>query len=627
MSLCPSLPVCPSVPVPGPAARAPCPVGAWPGGAPMATPPEGPAWRRALIGGGARGRGQGCARSRRGSVPVTVPVPVPVPEPGPAPVPVPPARGPGWRQRQAARRRSGGSCAWDWCAWTSSAWWRLSRPRTPTPGASLSAGSAAGTPPTRARCWRCWERPAPSWARWRPGPPLSKCGAGCAGLPHPRGTGPALHGPLGSAPGRPPVPRLRWRPSARSLSPLSFITADFQRRGVDTAHVAWQPRGEVPCACCLVNAASGSRTIVLHDTKLPDVTARDFERVDLSQYRWIHFEARNAAEQGAMLERLERYNRAAAPERRVRVSVELEKPREELLPLMGRGQVVRSRGHGRDRLSLSPVPITHPDRLSRSPVLIPCPDPLSRSPVPIPCPGRGQRRGGGEVGTGAVRAAGVGIPAPGQSGSGGAGVGLDRGVRAGSGSSGGLWGPHQGTDLTAPGWGYRGCPAPAPLPQVFISKDLARHFGYQSAPEALRGLRGRIQPGATLICAWAEEGADALGPDGQLVHSDAFPPETLVDTLGAGDTFNAAVIFALAEGGHRRGMAAAGPRLSLARPRFSLARPQHSHGSVWHCHGSVWHGRSSSLAPSAGRSLKDALTFGCRIAGRKCGIQGFDGIV
>uniref|UniRef100_A0A8C9KWC7 Carbohydrate kinase PfkB domain-containing protein n=1 Tax=Serinus canaria TaxID=9135 RepID=A0A8C9KWC7_SERCA len=82
-------------------------------------------------------------------------------------------------------------------------------------------------------------------------------------------------------------------------------------------------------------------------------------------------------------------------------------------------------------------------------------------------------------------------------------------------------------------------------------------------------------PRATLICAWAEEGADALGPNGELVHSDAFPPETLVDTLGAGDTFNAAVIFALAEG----------------------------------------------------RSLQDALTFGCQIAGRKCGIQGFDGIV
>lgn len=60
-------------------------------------------------------------------------------------------------------------------------------------------------------------------------------------------------------------------------------------------------------------------------------------------------------------------------------------------------------------------------------------------------------------------------------------------------------------------------------------------------------------PRATLICAWAEEGADAMGPDGELVHSDAFPPETLVDTLGAGDTFNAAVIFALSAGGHGRG--------------------------------------------------------------------------
>lgn len=53
------------------------------------------------------------------------------------------------------------------------------------------------------------------------------------------------------------------------------------------------------------------------------------------------------------------------------------------------------------------------------------------------------------------------------------------------------------------------------------------------------------------MCAWAEAGAAALGPDGVLVQSESFPPESLVDTLGAGDTFNAAVIYTLANGRSR----------------------------------------------------------------------------
>lgn len=75
-----------------------------------------------------------------------------------------------------------------------------------------------------------------------------------------------------------------------------------------------------------------------------------------------------------------------------------------------------------------------------------------------------------------------------------------------------------------------------------------------------------------VICPWGEEGASASDNDGQVVHSPAFPPAIVVDTLGAGDTFNASTIFAL----------------------------------------------------SNGHTLKDSITFGCRIAGSKVGVIGWE---
>ncbi|XP_037669037.1 ketohexokinase isoform X2 [Choloepus didactylus] len=233
------------------------------------------------------------------------------------------------------------------------------------------------------------------------------------------------------------------------LHAYSFLVADFGRRGVDVSQVAWQTRGETPCSCCIVNNSNGSRTIVLYDTNLPDVSAEDFEKVDLTRFKWIHIEGRNASEQVKMLQRIEKHNSRQPPGQRIQMSVEVEKPREELFQLFSCGDV------------------------------------------------------------------------------------------------------------------------------VFVSKDVARHLGFWSAEDAIRGLYGRVRKGAWLVCAWAEEGADALGPDGCLLHSDAFPPPRVVDTLGAGDTFNASVIFSL----------------------------------------------------SQGKSMQEALSFGCQVAGKKCGLQGFDGIV
>ncbi|XP_037398198.1 ketohexokinase isoform X1 [Pygocentrus nattereri] len=228
-----------------------------------------------------------------------------------------------------------------------------------------------------------------------------------------------------------------------------FIVGDFVRRGVDVSGVTWQPWGETPCACCVVSPSAGSRTVVLSDTNLPDVTAEDFSKLDLSQYQWIHWEGRNAAEQVKMIEKVREYNRKQEKSNQITISVEIEKTREPLYQLFPHGDL------------------------------------------------------------------------------------------------------------------------------VFVSKDVAIHFGFQSAASALKGFYSRVRKGAVLICAWAEKGADAMGPDGVVVHSDAFPPEKVVDTLGAGDTFNASVIYSLSRGG----------------------------------------------------TLQEALTFGCQIAGKKCGIHGYDGIL
>ncbi|XP_073525608.1 ketohexokinase-like [Phyllobates terribilis] len=225
--------------------------------------------------------------------------------------------------------------------------------------------------------------------------------------------------------------------------------SDFSRRSIEASRVSWQTWGDTPCACCLVNINNGSRTVTLYDTNLPDVTAEDFQKVDLEQYKWIHWEGRNADEQIKMIHRVTAYNQSHPADQRITVSVEIEKEREELYQLFQYGDV------------------------------------------------------------------------------------------------------------------------------VFVSKDVARHFGFTSSSEAVVGFYPRVKNGAFLVCAWAEQGADALGPDGRVLHSPSFPPETIVDTLGAGDTFNASVIYAL----------------------------------------------------SRGQSMQEAITFGCRIAGKKCGIQGYDGIV
>lgn len=108
---------------------------------------------------------------------------------------------------------------------------------------------------------------------------------------------------------------------------------------------------------------------------------------------------------------------------------------------------------------------------------------------------------------------------------------------------------------------------------VLFSREYAEVIGF-SRPEAfLREMRRRV-PFTLLTVAWGKEGAWGIEADGTLHRAPAVPPAVVVDTLGAGDTFNAGMIGALA----------------------------------------------------SGRPLRDALTEACSLAGRKVGQIGFDGL-
>lgn len=108
---------------------------------------------------------------------------------------------------------------------------------------------------------------------------------------------------------------------------------------------------------------------------------------------------------------------------------------------------------------------------------------------------------------------------------------------------------------------------------LLFSRTYALARGCADAESLLAQVRTQA-PQADLVCSWGADGAWACGRDGRMYTSAAVAPLRVVDTLGAGDTFNAACID--------------------ARLR--------------------------------GAGLADMLQAACCLAGRKCGQLGFAGL-
>ena len=108
---------------------------------------------------------------------------------------------------------------------------------------------------------------------------------------------------------------------------------------------------------------------------------------------------------------------------------------------------------------------------------------------------------------------------------------------------------------------------------VFVSKDYAKDAGFDDKENAVKEIYKNCKKGSILFVAWGEQGAAAM-LNNETFTSPAFKPDRAVDTIGAGDTFNASAIYAL----HR------------------------------------------------GYSVDKSLEFACKVAGAKCGSRGFSGV-
>lgn len=85
------------------------------------------------------------------------------------------------------------------------------------------------------------------------------------------------------------------------------------------------------------------------------------------------------------------------------------------------------------------------------------------------------------------------------------------------------------------------------LSVILVSRAFAAHQGAEEPRRFLKSFSQRCRT-SLVILAWGADGAYGMGLDGKVQFAPAYAPERVVDTIAAGDVFNAAAIHALLNG-------------------------------------------------------------------------------
>ena len=118
-----------------------------------------------------------------------------------------------------------------------------------------------------------------------------------------------------------------------------FIRKEMSDRGILYENCAYHSDCGTPTSCVVLSLKTGSRTIVHARNNLPELDIKDFEKLDLKNYKWVHFEGRrNELKILQMIDIVDKFNETQPDDKKIKVSIELEETKRNSLAVTKQGR-------------------------------------------------------------------------------------------------------------------------------------------------------------------------------------------------------------------------------------------------------------------------------------------------